>query len=605
MLDEAQLDMAHYQTLMTNAPADLISQLTPHLNDAPPPGQVPLQLQIRYLLASTYYHLSQRSNIAPVAGPGLQLARDYNDAHYESRFLGILAIAVLGQGETDQATAYANDALQIARTLAPDSTLHGEVLLLAAQVYYESGAIQNALKVMVKANDVFAGLNDQKNRSEALASIALMYDELGQPEQALDYHFKSLELIDVNQNRVEASITYYNIALTYRNMANPQQAREYAQLSLEFALQAEDTVGAAYARYELAQLDEEAGKLESALRMANDILPVFEQHSINGMIILTHLLRARVTAQLDRPGWQDDLATGASLVAKTPTLKRRLALTRTQASVYESQRQLDTAITYYKQWVALNDEQLSATQEQSTRRYQAMFELTEAEAENQLLNTQKKLAETELEAREFRQWLLIIVSLLLLLVLAAVAAGLMLQIKTKKKFKELALMDELTHTRNRRSISVFAQKAMSAARDTQNPLCFAMIDVDHFKQFNDRFGHDVGDEVLVQVANVLMQELRQGDALGRWGGEEWLIVLPNSSCDTIHNVFSRIQARLQRIELSLPEAPAVTVSMGCTDLHPADASLETIIKRADDALYHAKAQGRNRVEVKQATAPTG
>ena len=174
--------------------------------------------------------------------------------------------------------------------------------------------------------------------------------------------------------------------------------------------------------------------------------------------------------------------------------------------------------------------------------------------------------------------------------------------ETKKKFKELALLDELTRTRNRRSISVFAQKAMDAAREKNSPLCFAMIDVDHFKQFNDRFGHDVGDEVLVLVADELSKELRQTDALGRWGGEEWLIVLPNSSSDVMSGVFERIQARLRTLKLSMEGAPPISVSMGCTDYHSSDASLEAIIKRADEALYRAKELGRNRCEIKLLTS---
>nr|WP_269468603.1 tetratricopeptide repeat-containing diguanylate cyclase [Alteromonas sp. ASW11-130] len=430
-----------------------------------------------------------------------------------------------------------------------------------------------------------------------MASIALMYDELGQPEQAIEYHLKSLELINVEENLVEASITYYNIALTYRSSGNIEKAQDYAELSLEYASKAGDEVGAAYANYELASLYEELQQTERALDLVNNILPVFAENNVTGMIILSHLLRARLKAQLQLPGWKTDITTAEPLVEKTPTLKRRLALVRSKAKIYESINNASLALEYYKQWVELNEEQLKLSQEQSTRRYQAMFELNEAEAENKLLHTQKKLAETELEAREFRQWLLIILSLLLLLVLAAAVTVLLIQIKTKKKFRELALIDELTNTRNRRSISVFAQKSLDEAKKNERELCFAMIDIDHFKLFNDRYGHDVGDEVLKSVANAIAGELRSRDELGRWGGEEWLVVLPDSQCENIKHIFLRIQSRLKAMPLNIQGAPTVTISMGCTNLTQQDTSLEKVLKRADEALYEAKKNGRNRFEI--------
>lgn len=597
-----QLDVDYYNELIVEQPTELIEQLTPLISNDLPASPPQVELQARYLIASAYYYLSQRSAISEVAEPGLELAKAQQNWRYEARFNGILAVAALNEALFDTAVGFTQTSLELVETNAAGSALHGELLLLGAQVYYESGAIQNALRVMVRANDIFTNLKDDKNRSEALASIALMYDELGQPQQAIDYYHKSLALIDPEHNKVETSITYYNIALTYRSIEQPEKAREYALLSYRYAIEAGDLVGAAYAEYELASLQEDAGQLQIAYDQAQALLPVFIEHDITGMVILNHLLIARLGAQLDKTGWQQNLAAAKPLVANTPTLKRRIALARSQAQIFAHTGQYKQAVQAYKTWVELAAEQLTETQLQSTRRYQAMFELKEAEAENQLLLTQKKLAEAELEAKEFRQWVLLILAVLLVLVLAGVVIGLILQVKTKKKFKSLALLDELTQVRNRRSISVFAQKAITAARQQQHSLSFALIDIDHFKQFNDRYGHDVGDEVLKQVAQALSQELRTGDALGRWGGEEWLIVLPGSELSNMPAIFSRIQRRLQNIRLDNVAARGVSVSMGCTALDPTDQSLETVIKRADEALYKAKHQGRDQVEFSPALA---
>ncbi|WP_265615878.1 tetratricopeptide repeat-containing diguanylate cyclase [Alteromonas aquimaris] len=591
------MDNDFYNQLIVTQPQQLLTQLEPLIHHSATDLEKEVQLQARYFIASAYYYLSQRNKIFSVAEKGLTLARAQGEQKFEARFLAILAIGALSKQNFNFANNYANQALLLAEELAAETLFHGEILLLAAQVYYETGALQRALKVMVKANEIFTNLNDTKNRSEALASIALMYDELGQPEQAIEYHLQSLDLIDIETNLIEASITYYNIALTYHSSNEPQKARHYAELSLHYAQKAKDEVGAAYAIYELASLDEEQQAFDRAFELVNTVIPVVQENDVTGMIILSHLLRARLLAHLQLPDWEADLAIAEPLVEKTASLKRRIALVRTKAKIYELINNPPSALEYYKQWVSLNEEQLKATQEQSTRRYQAMFELNEAEAENELLHTQKKLAETELEAKEFRQWLLIILSLLLLIVLVAAVAMLLMQVKTKKKFREMAMVDELTNTRNRRSISLFAQQTMAEAKEKHTNVCFAMVDIDHFKSFNDRFGHDVGDRVLKAVASAIASELRVRDALGRWGGEEWLIVLPDSRCESIENIFQRIQSRLKTMHLGLEDAPVITVSMGCTNLLAHDMSLDQVVKRADEALYKAKNNGRNRFEI--------
>ncbi|MBB3167404.1 tetratricopeptide repeat-containing diguanylate cyclase [Simiduia aestuariiviva] len=592
-----QLDVAHYKKLSMSQPQQLLAELGALIEQPSTEANVEMQLHARYLMASTHYYLSQRNEIKPLAQAGLALAEAHAAPQFKARYLGILAIAELNDQNEALATQYTARSLAIVEGIAPNSELHGDMLMLAAQVYYESGALQNALKVMVKASGIFSDLGDAKNRSEVLGSIALIYDELGQPDKAIEYHLRSLELIDPAENLVEASITYYNIALTYRHMGKNEQAASYAQLSLESANKAGDKIGAAYAIYELASVEEELGNYEPSLAKINSILPIFEDNSITGMTILSHLLRARLRAKLNLPGWDEDLAIAEPLVEKMTTLKRRIALVRSKAMIYELQGQYALALDNYKAWVALNDEQLKESQEQSTRRYQSMFELKEVEAENQLLYTEKKLAETELAAKEFRQLLLILLSVVLLIILFAAVAFLVIQIKTKQRFKTLAMVDDLTQTRNRRSISTFAQNIISASKASSAPVCFALVDIDHFKSFNDRFGHDVGDEVLKKVAKAIASELRADDALGRWGGEEWLLVLPNNQCHQIENVFARIQKKLKHLDLQIDGAPVVTISMGCTDLNDGDGSVEQVVKRADEALYKAKENGRNRFEV--------
>jgi diguanylate cyclase (GGDEF)-like protein len=129
-------------------------------------------------------------------------------------------------------------------------------------------------------------------------------------------------------------------------------------------------------------------------------------------------------------------------------------------------------------------------------------------------------------------------------------------------------------------------------------MCLALIDIDHFKTINDVCGHAVGDAVLAAFAGVCAQQLRSNDRLGRYGGEEFLLIMPGSDITQMPQVFSRLRSAIQRIDVpGLLPGHAPTFSMGAVEVTgPAD-DLDKLIKNADDALYRAKQGGRDRYEL--------
>lgn len=148
--------------------------------------------------------------------------------------------------------------------------------------------------------------------------------------------------------------------------------------------------------------------------------------------------------------------------------------------------------------------------------------------------------------------------------------------------------DALTGIANRRRIlDQLDRSILSATRDGY-PLSVAIFDIDHFKQINDRFGHQVGDTVIRRVALTAQGLVRATDSIGRFGGEEFVIVLPDASAQTALLVAERVRAAIE----GEPADPAVTISIGIARLRDGD-TVETVLKRADDALYAAKREGRN------------
>lgn len=162
-----------------------------------------------------------------------------------------------------------------------------------------------------------------------------------------------------------------------------------------------------------------------------------------------------------------------------------------------------------------------------------------------------------------------------------------------KRMNEAATMDALTGVANRRAMDHVLEQVIHERGESQRNLALLMLDVDHFKRINDTYGHAHGDEVLVNLAREASAHLRSSDLLGRWGGEEFMILSLDQSGTQALQMAERLRSELEKI--AFPHVGTVTVSIGVTSYLPGE-DLSAFIKRADKALYAAKAHGRNRVE---------
>jgi len=167
----------------------------------------------------------------------------------------------------------------------------------------------------------------------------------------------------------------------------------------------------------------------------------------------------------------------------------------------------------------------------------------------------------------------------------------------KQKYARLSVVDELTALHNRRFFFPEARAAMARALRYSSPFSVLLLDIDHFKQINDNLGHAGGDEVLCRIAVLLEGKTREGDILARFGGEEFIIALPETDLDGAVRMAERIRLGLREARIDLV-GHRVTLSIGVSSLAPGDAGdsdkvLERLIKEADQALYFGKQNGRD------------
>lgn len=169
------------------------------------------------------------------------------------------------------------------------------------------------------------------------------------------------------------------------------------------------------------------------------------------------------------------------------------------------------------------------------------------------------------------------------------------------EIKALSLTDPLTELANRRSTERTLAMTIAAAEGGGGPFAVAVLDVDHFKRVNDSYGHDAGDRVLQVVAALIREELRPGDHAGRWGGEEFLVVLPATSLEDAARVVERIRRSVERTEIVWEgHAVRVTLSAGVSAYPETTPSGAGAVPSADAALYRAKRAGRNVVALAEA-----
>ena len=182
------------------------------------------------------------------------------------------------------------------------------------------------------------------------------------------------------------------------------------------------------------------------------------------------------------------------------------------------------------------------------------------------------------------------------LVMMAFATLMLVSESITSELRRLAEVDSLTNTFNRRSFLTLLEKAVSASSRQQTALSVLLIDLDHFKQINDTYGHGTGDDVLCHFVSVASSCLRTEDVLGRIGGEEFAAFLPNAGMTDAQLIAERLRSRVAEQSLAGVRGDIrLTISIGIAQCLPGEPA-ELALQRADEAMYRAKEHGRNRIE---------
>jgi diguanylate cyclase (GGDEF)-like protein len=367
----------------------------------------------------------------------------------------------------------------------------------------------------------------------------------------------------------------------------------------KLSVQLDDTQGVAFAdlldcsaRIELGQLDLAASECDNALRAFTAARSAGEVKETQGLLARIALANDHAEKALYTLNEVLDHGGADLLPSRVASLYQWRA--RANAALHNYRDAYADLTEYARLYAAAND----AERSRAATALRARFE-TDQEIERNIL-LQRELGvsqvQSQRQARELR-WNAIVVTSGVL-VIALLIYFLIVNRRYRQQLVKLASQDALTGLPNRRRTAELATAALADATAAQSPLTIAIIDMDHFKIINDRCGHAAGDFVLKEFARIGRETLRETDVLGRWGGEEFLLIMPEATLDLALASLERMRTLVFGIHLPASGAGLrVTISAGLSTSIRHGRSLDEMIARADSALYAAKHEGRDLVRV--------
>ncbi|MEZ9300954.1 diguanylate cyclase [Vibrio splendidus] len=510
-----------------------------------------------------------------------------------------LAIEYISKGELAESEIQIRAAIDIAESL------HYEELLIKA--YNTAGVINNIRNDFPEAQYFFhKGLDLGKKypqhiyNSKLVSNMALLYIYLEDWPKALKLMKKAKKLY-YKSGLLEAStigVLHVNESFAYLRSGDLVKGREAYQSAAKLN---GDNVSE---RYKIILLKAESDVLlaernfESARQVANLCLryPGVDKYTLQ--MGQCYLNRALANIGLNRDNFVfADLKRSSAMFDVVGTRSWKVLGLRTLAEYYDSRGDSENALRYFKLYYKGNKALLFDKRQSDIFLLEQDFATASLAQENELLNAEKELGELTLDKQQLRNRIVVALGIMVMISTALLLIRLSSIQRKNKALVTQSTTCALTGLYNRRYLEQLLTQPIPF-NNSQFGISLVILDLDHFKRVNDTFGHDIGDEVLVEVARRVKQHLLPNDVVARWGGEEFVLLL-SGSVDP--------EQQLNAIRLGIAETPidthsssldlttSIGASIGIAQDQLNQYTYKKYLKSADDALYQAKESGRNQV----------
>lgn len=497
-------------------------------------------------------------------------------------------------GDNVRAKAFYEEAVEIAEAGSDDEML-ANALFQRGYLRSVQGELATALMDLRRAHQLYLKLDQAARVSNALNGIAIVYNRMGDHAQARDYYRQSLRAQVAEDAKRDQAVTLHNLGRATENLGDLDAARGHYEAALALSRQIDFARGEAYAMRGLASLANAAGDGASAghwLDQAEARAGKSPDQRLRAQI----LLQRGVALRLQRRH-ADSVTALERALRIFAEADSRSELAATYGALAAAHAQAGDWRAAYEREADFKTESDRMLRLQLDQRFAALkieFDTAAKERDNVLLQREARAAENALAQEQRASTLKLVVIALAAVLLLALGLLAVRQRRTSVAMRSLAHTDELTGLPNRRDVLARLQQLLDRPAGTRCAVLLA--DLDHFKRINDAHGHLVGDEVLRAVATRLTESVREPVVVGRLGGEEFLVVLPDTDLEAARQVAERIREQIAATDTRRWfEGAPLTISVGVAAAGPDGDSVSAMLRRADDALYDAKRAGRNRV----------
>jgi diguanylate cyclase (GGDEF)-like protein len=500
----------------------------------------------------------------------------------------------------------ANEDAALRRLVELEPLLHTRPLALAcllrdrSVVHANRGNVKEALADQIRAHQLLGEYGTPQEQMVSTSRLSLLYHTTGDRENALRLIDESIAYFRANNAQVRVATALDRRATILAALKRYEEARFAADQALNLSVRANDAVGAAYLQFRICRIATLQGDYRAAIencevaKRALVAAKAFDEYENALYGILMGSVRVAM----------GEWSAGANHLTGALTLAKWLPpddIARAHEERAKARAALGDAAGAYAdmaQFVQRLRQRTETERVQAQAGMQVRFDTDRAQQQNALLAKDKALAQAQLKRQGEVMALSIAVAVASLVAVAMLGYVVWANRRYRRQLTQLAERDELTGLDNRRKLVCTAAEQISRIRANGGQLAIGLVDLDHFKAINDRFGHASGDAVLKHFSNVAKQQLRGNDVVGRYGGEEFLILLPDTTPSAAFATLDRLRRAIAQQSIVAIDGRSieVTVSIGIAHVGATDVLFDQVARRADLALYAAKANGRDRVE---------
>ncbi len=554
-----------------------------------------VDLSIRAHIQLCEYHVERDSQVA------LEAVREARALLPHASRPGLRA-AILGcEGEIHESASANVLAMALYQQAVEVATATNERELLADSLYRRgylrglTGEFSAGLSDLQRAVSIYDQLKLRHQAQIATSGVAILYNRMGDWKQARQYFEASLKVeIDAGLTR-EQIITRNNIGRVYENLEDWDAAQRSFETMFALARELGYARGEAYALRGLAAVRNARGDPAAALKLIQRGEALLGAHPDTRLRALLALQRGiALRSQSRNTDSTAALKQALQVFLKADSPAEVAAAHRELARSYTAQGDWRNAFDHQVQFQLAAEGLMKRQLDQRLATLRVEFDSEAKDKENALLQREKDASDRALAQEKLATRLQAVVLSLVALLAVVLATLAWRHRRTSREMQQLAMTDELTGLPNRRQVLAKLAQMLAAPEGC----ALLIIDVDHFKVINDRVGHLTGDEILRAVGAILLKVAREPIALGRIGGEEFVLAAPRLDATAAAALAERVAAEVRAIDCSLwLPGGRVTVSIGLTVSMPGD-TVSDLLRRADTAMYAAKDAGRDRVEVR-------